>query len=221
MRSRRRYAFVTNFAPGGWLAFRACDARAQLGPQRRRRRLRVDQTVLLTERLVQQHKPAVRIIGFIADNVRRSEMSRMWGRGGRGDGFPSASRCPQQPLKSHKYHRPGSAPLQTQSTSREGEMDLEFAGFVALAFAVAGLSAPIAGIKVTGARLHEIAAAVAAAHCVVTADDEASYYLSGPGQGLIPLVPDRRDGIAYCGAAALPPDASNPAVSARNAPQSH
>jgi lysophospholipase L1-like esterase len=40
----------------------------------------LDQTVLLTEQLVKRLKPAVLVVGFIADDVRRSEMSRMWGR---------------------------------------------------------------------------------------------------------------------------------------------
>lgn len=40
----------------------------------------LDQTVLLTEQLVAQEKPAVLVLGFIADDVRRAEMSRLWGR---------------------------------------------------------------------------------------------------------------------------------------------
>jgi hypothetical protein len=40
----------------------------------------LDQTVLLTERLVGQLKPGVLVVGFIADDLRRAEMSRMWGR---------------------------------------------------------------------------------------------------------------------------------------------
>lgn len=40
----------------------------------------LDQTILLTERLVRLEKPAMLVLGFIADDVRRAEMSRMWGR---------------------------------------------------------------------------------------------------------------------------------------------
>ncbi|HLG46574.1 MAG TPA: GDSL-type esterase/lipase family protein [Reyranella sp.] len=40
----------------------------------------LDQTVLHTERLVKALKPAVLVLGFIADDVRRAEMSRLWGR---------------------------------------------------------------------------------------------------------------------------------------------
>ena len=40
----------------------------------------LDQTVLFTERLARQLKPAVLVLGFIADDVRRSEMNRQWGR---------------------------------------------------------------------------------------------------------------------------------------------
>ncbi|MBS0522984.1 MAG: hypothetical protein JSS04_05035 [Proteobacteria bacterium] len=40
----------------------------------------LDQTVLLTEQLVKEQKPAVLVLGFIADDVRRAEMSRLWGR---------------------------------------------------------------------------------------------------------------------------------------------
>jgi hypothetical protein len=40
----------------------------------------LDQTVLHTERLVKQLEPAVLVVGFIADDVRRAEMSRLWGR---------------------------------------------------------------------------------------------------------------------------------------------
>lgn len=40
----------------------------------------LDQTVLLTEQLVGQLRPGVLIVGFIADDVRRCEMKRMWGR---------------------------------------------------------------------------------------------------------------------------------------------
>jgi hypothetical protein len=40
----------------------------------------LDQTVLLTERLVKEVKPAAIVLGFIADDVRRAEMSRLWGR---------------------------------------------------------------------------------------------------------------------------------------------
>ncbi len=39
----------------------------------------LDQTVLRTERLVPLVKPAAIVVGFIADDVRRSEMSRTWG----------------------------------------------------------------------------------------------------------------------------------------------
>jgi len=40
----------------------------------------LDQTVLLTERLANELQPALLVVGFIADDVRRSEMHRMWGR---------------------------------------------------------------------------------------------------------------------------------------------
>ncbi len=40
----------------------------------------LDQTVLRTERLVKELKPAVLVLGLIADDVRRAEMSRLWGR---------------------------------------------------------------------------------------------------------------------------------------------
>jgi len=40
----------------------------------------LDQAVLLTEQLVPRLKPAVLVHGFIADDVRRTEMRRMWGR---------------------------------------------------------------------------------------------------------------------------------------------
>jgi hypothetical protein len=40
----------------------------------------LDQTVLLTERLAREVKPAVIVLGFIADDVERAEMSRLWGR---------------------------------------------------------------------------------------------------------------------------------------------
>ena len=40
----------------------------------------LDQTVLLTEQLVGQLRPGVLIMGFIADDVRRCEMKRLWGR---------------------------------------------------------------------------------------------------------------------------------------------
>ena len=40
----------------------------------------LDQTVLHTERLVNELKPAALVLGFIADDVRRAEMSRLWGR---------------------------------------------------------------------------------------------------------------------------------------------
>jgi hypothetical protein len=40
----------------------------------------LDQTVLLTERLAKEVKPAVIVLGFIADDVERAEMSRLWGR---------------------------------------------------------------------------------------------------------------------------------------------
>jgi hypothetical protein len=40
----------------------------------------LDQTVLRTEQLVKELKPAVLVLGFIADDVRRAEMSRLWGR---------------------------------------------------------------------------------------------------------------------------------------------
>jgi hypothetical protein len=40
----------------------------------------LDQTVLYTERLTRELKPAVLVLGFIADDVRRAEMSRQWGR---------------------------------------------------------------------------------------------------------------------------------------------
>jgi hypothetical protein len=40
----------------------------------------LDQTVLLSEQLVGRLKPAILVVGFIADDVRRTEMSRLWGR---------------------------------------------------------------------------------------------------------------------------------------------
>jgi len=40
----------------------------------------LDQTVLRTEQLVKELRPAVLVLGFIADDVRRAEMSRLWGR---------------------------------------------------------------------------------------------------------------------------------------------
>jgi len=40
----------------------------------------LDQTVLRTEQLVKEHRPAALVLGFIADDVRRTEMSRLWGR---------------------------------------------------------------------------------------------------------------------------------------------
>jgi lysophospholipase L1-like esterase len=38
-----------------------------------------DQTVLRTERLAAELKPSVIVVGFIADDLRRAEMSRTWG----------------------------------------------------------------------------------------------------------------------------------------------
>ena len=40
----------------------------------------LDQTVLMSEQLVGRLKPAALVVGFIADDVRRAEMSRLWGR---------------------------------------------------------------------------------------------------------------------------------------------
>ena len=40
----------------------------------------LDQTVLRTEELARRLKPALLVVGFIADDVRRTEMSRLWGR---------------------------------------------------------------------------------------------------------------------------------------------
>jgi hypothetical protein len=40
----------------------------------------LDQAVLMTERLVPRLRPGVLVVGFIADDVRRIEMSRLWGR---------------------------------------------------------------------------------------------------------------------------------------------
>ena len=40
----------------------------------------LDQTVLRSEQLVKQLAPAVLVVGFIADDVGRAEMNRMWGR---------------------------------------------------------------------------------------------------------------------------------------------
>src|SRR5262249_23022522 len=37
-----------------------------------------DQTVLRAEQLVERHKPAAVIVSFIADDIRRCEMRRMW-----------------------------------------------------------------------------------------------------------------------------------------------
>ncbi len=39
----------------------------------------IDQTVLRTERLAAELKPAAIVVGFIADDLRRAEMSRTWG----------------------------------------------------------------------------------------------------------------------------------------------
>jgi lysophospholipase L1-like esterase len=39
----------------------------------------IDQTVLRTERLAAKVKPSVIVVGFIADDLRRAEMSRTWG----------------------------------------------------------------------------------------------------------------------------------------------
>jgi hypothetical protein len=39
----------------------------------------LDQTVLRSEQLVAQFKPGLLIVGFIADDLRRAEMSRTWG----------------------------------------------------------------------------------------------------------------------------------------------
>ena len=39
-----------------------------------------DQVVLRAEQLADQHKPSMIIVGFIADDVRRTEMRRVWGR---------------------------------------------------------------------------------------------------------------------------------------------
>ena len=39
-----------------------------------------DQIVLRAEQLVDVHKPSVVIVGFIADDIRRTEMCRMWWR---------------------------------------------------------------------------------------------------------------------------------------------
>lgn len=59
---------------------------AQLQQRLRRRTINagvaaygLDQTVLRTERLVPLLRPAAVVVGFIADDVRRSEMSRTWG----------------------------------------------------------------------------------------------------------------------------------------------
>ncbi len=39
-----------------------------------------DQIVLRAEQLAERHKPAMIIVGFIADDIRRTEMRRLWGR---------------------------------------------------------------------------------------------------------------------------------------------
>jgi len=39
----------------------------------------IDQTVLRTEQLAAELKPSVIVVGFIADDLRRAEMSRTWG----------------------------------------------------------------------------------------------------------------------------------------------
>ena len=39
----------------------------------------IDQTVLRTEQLAKKLKPALLVVGFIADDLRRAEMSRTWG----------------------------------------------------------------------------------------------------------------------------------------------
>jgi hypothetical protein len=40
----------------------------------------LDQAVLMTEQLVPRLRPGVLVVGFIADDVRRTELSRLWGR---------------------------------------------------------------------------------------------------------------------------------------------
>ena len=39
-----------------------------------------DQIVLRAEQLAERHKPSMIIVGFIADDIRRTEMRRLWGR---------------------------------------------------------------------------------------------------------------------------------------------
>ena len=39
-----------------------------------------DQIVLRAEQLTNMHKPSVVVVGFIADDIRRTEMRRMWWR---------------------------------------------------------------------------------------------------------------------------------------------
>lgn len=39
-----------------------------------------DQIVLRAEQLADRHKPSMIIVGFIADDIRRTEMRRLWGR---------------------------------------------------------------------------------------------------------------------------------------------
>jgi|AGTN01.2.fsa_nt_gi GDSL-like Lipase/Acylhydrolase. len=39
-----------------------------------------DQIVLRAEQLADQHKPSMIIVGFIADDIRRTELRRLWGR---------------------------------------------------------------------------------------------------------------------------------------------
>lgn len=39
-----------------------------------------DQVVLRAERLTERHHPSMVIVGFIADDIRRTEMRRLWGR---------------------------------------------------------------------------------------------------------------------------------------------
>jgi hypothetical protein len=73
----------------------------------------------------------------------------------------------------------------------------DFAGFVALVMVAAAVSAPVAGIKVTGVGLREMGAAVAAAHCVPFAYDDAPYHFTASGQGLI-LPEGLRNDAAQC-----------------------
>ena len=68
--------------------------------------------------------------------------------------------------------------------TQEGDMELEFPGFVALLLIAACLLAPVAGVKVTSTRLSEIGKGAAEAPCLVATDDEAGFRMTPPGVGI-------------------------------------